>query len=459
MPGIDIKDNVFKVPQKAYSLGDYDRLVNNTLATGIQQVIGMTGNKSEPVSLIFAKKLFKTVESVKSWIDKNKDFQYKESNEMTMSACYDEFASEEFIEYYDIPVESFNEVNPNGWLFICREFDLDGRGKVTEKDLIEMKENIENNVRGIKLDIDYDHKKRSDKAAGWYGEMKLEKITIHNGREVWALFTKPEWTKEALKTLEEKEYRYFSPEIAFKYYDNEKKKWYKNVLFGGGLTNRPEIKGQPMIGEVADEGARKLNEEDKMKLSELMKVIGVSFSEDEEANVKAIGSKFEEQEKTIKKQKEDITEMTESVKKLGEEKEGAEKAKKDREVKVLKLEEEEKERVQKDADDRVKALCEKAIKEEKVAPVDANFAEKSGHFYKLALSNIETAEKFLNSMEKIITKPEGSKTTDGETTSDKRYNEIKKLADSKMKENKELTFDEAFNEASTEITEDKGGNE
>jgi phage I-like protein len=118
-----------------------------------------------------------------------------------------------------------------------------GYFEVTPQTLSEMKTNFDANVRGIDMSFDYFHD--SDKeASGWVKGLELKE----NGQELWASV---DWTPKATQKLSERELRYFSPDFAFKWADPEKGGVYKNVLFGGGLTNRPFVKEMAAI--VADE--------------------------------------------------------------------------------------------------------------------------------------------------------------------------------------------------------------
>jgi hypothetical protein len=92
--------------------------------------------------------------------------------------------------------------------------------------------NVNRKIRGQDLDIDYDHKKRTDEAAGWIKSADVRS----NG--LWALV---EFTKAAAQKIRDKAYRYFSPEFADKWQDNQGQA-HQDVLFGGGLTNRPFLK-------------------------------------------------------------------------------------------------------------------------------------------------------------------------------------------------------------------------
>lgn len=118
-----------------------------------------------------------------------------------------------------------------------------GAFEITPLVLAEMKANFDANIRGIDMAFDYFHASDQN-ASGWVKELTLEE----NGTELWA---DVDWTPTAQRKLSEREVRYFSPDFAFKWTDPEKNTAYSNVLFGGGLTNRPFVKEMKAI--VADE--------------------------------------------------------------------------------------------------------------------------------------------------------------------------------------------------------------
>lgn len=95
-------------------------------------------------------------------------------------------------------------------------------------------DNVNNNVVGTALDIDYDHKAYTGKAAGWVQQAE--------SRGAAGLHLLIEWTPEAVQSIRNGEYRYFSPEYADAWTHPKSQKEFKDVLRGGGITNRPFLK-------------------------------------------------------------------------------------------------------------------------------------------------------------------------------------------------------------------------
>ncbi len=114
-----------------------------------------------------------------------------------------------------------------------------GYFEITTKTLSEMKANHDANIRGLDMAFDYFHKSDED-AAAWVKSLELSE----DGQ---ALFAVVDWTPTAEKKLAEREIRYFSPDFAFKWTDPERGTIHNNVLFGGGLTNRPFVKEMEAI--------------------------------------------------------------------------------------------------------------------------------------------------------------------------------------------------------------------
>jgi len=139
-------------------------------------------------------------------------------------------------------------------------------------------DSVKQRVRGIDPDIDYDHKRDSTKgnvAAGWVKDADVRQDGL------WLLV---EWTDQAKKEIKDKKYRYFSTEFV-KEWVNEKGEQFRDVVLGGGLTNRPFLKNLVPVNlnELYDE-------ENQMDRAELARVLGLS----EDASDDDIKSKIQE---------------------------------------------------------------------------------------------------------------------------------------------------------------------
>ena len=144
------------------------------------------------------------------------------------------------------------------WITMCREGDWPydkarGHLKITEQTIDNFIKNFKENVRGMSdesghpiLDIDYDHKEFNGKAAGWIVDLRKSEKTLADGRKVKVLEGKPDWTPDAQEAIKKGEYKGYS--IEFDDWKNpETGKLYKDVLFGGAVTNRPYVKNMPAI--------------------------------------------------------------------------------------------------------------------------------------------------------------------------------------------------------------------
>ena len=150
---------------------------------------------------------------------------------------------------------------------------LHGKINITQNRVERFVKNFNDNVREIDLDIDYDHKEFDTKAAGWIKEL------ADKGQDgLWALI---EWTASAWRSLRDREFRYFSPEFVDEWEHPRTHQKFKDVLFGGAITNRPFLKGiLPInlseLGLPFNQGVL-MNEQ----LRQFAELLGVTLSEED----------------------------------------------------------------------------------------------------------------------------------------------------------------------------------
>lgn len=132
----------------------------------------------------------------------------------------------------DIVLEE-KEGKKTSWIEIFREgsWSHPKHGIIlgTKKLFNDFIDNWKNNILGRDIAIDRTHNPE-DGATGWVKDMKIV------GDRLKALI---EFTPWGIELIEQKGFKYFSPEYRDSYIDKESGKEYKNVLFGGGITNRP----------------------------------------------------------------------------------------------------------------------------------------------------------------------------------------------------------------------------
>lgn len=105
---------------------------------------------------------------------------------------------------------------------------------ITPERVARFADNVNKGVRGQALDIDYDHKQHNGKAAGWVKSAEARPDGL------WIMV---EWVKEAWNDIKSGAYRYFSPEFVDEWVHPATQSKFSDVLFGGGITNRPFLKG------------------------------------------------------------------------------------------------------------------------------------------------------------------------------------------------------------------------
>jgi hypothetical protein len=144
-----------------------------------------------------------------------------------------------------------------------------GKINFTADRLQRFADSVKKKVRGIALDIDYDHKAdptKGNEAAGWVEDAKVEGD---------ALMLLVEWTKSAAEKIQEGAYRYFSPEFQDEWTDSQGIQ-HRDVLFGGGVTNRPFLKDLLPINLSELTFAENKNEGKGMDLAKLRKLYGLA---------------------------------------------------------------------------------------------------------------------------------------------------------------------------------------
>lgn len=165
-------------------------------------------------------------------------------------------------------------------------------------------DNVNNNVRSQQLDIDYDHKAKRSDAAGWVAKAEARADGL------WLLV---EWTKEAAGKIKDKAYRYFSPEFVDEWVHPKTNVLHKNVLFGGGITNRPFLKDILPINmeEVFANASKPTTASKEGKLMDLVQLqaevkklseqFGIPEGTDEGQTFTVIATKFAEAQALVKK--------------------------------------------------------------------------------------------------------------------------------------------------------------
>jgi len=137
---------------------------------------------------------------------------------------------------------------------------------------------VKSKLRGIDPDVDYDHKLDPSKgrvAAGWIKDADVREDGL------WLLV---EWTEKAKDAIKNREYRYFSPEFTREWI-NEKGEKLKNVVLGGGLTNRPFLKNLVPVNLHEIEGYEQENVMDPKKLAQLLGLSEDASEEDIETKL------------------------------------------------------------------------------------------------------------------------------------------------------------------------------
>ena len=146
---------------------------------------------------------------------------------MTFSAGY--LVDLQSVKFNDSSNESWIQAMPLGKY----THPIYGVIELTAERIARFADNVNKKVRGQDLDIDYDHKAKTDEAAGW-----VVKADARNDG-LWLLVS---WTEKARQLIKDRAYRYFSPEFTDSWKHPKSGETFTDVLAGGGITNRPFLK-------------------------------------------------------------------------------------------------------------------------------------------------------------------------------------------------------------------------
>jgi len=345
-----------------------------------------------------------------------------------------------------------------------------GKIKISEKEIGEFIDNFNDDVRRD-LPITEGHSVGKElPAIGWFKEL------LNKGRDgLWAVV---EWTKQGRKLLEEKSYKYFSPEYYTAYDDPETHKVYNNVLVGGALTNSPYFKGLKAIvlseqtllkdmnleeilkkeaSELTDEETKfvkenesELSDDDKEKFKDALAEGVEEGDDDEKAKAEA-----KEKEETEAKEK------AEAEAKEKEEAEEKEKEKQEGSDKIIQMSEKVVRVLESNAKEGVKAMAILRRKEVEsiVDKFTFNESKESGLILPKSRGKVvdfllSLSEKQRNEFQEILNDfPKGklfSELGKDSGVAVKASEKAQLLVDEKMSKDKELTYSQALGQVFSE---------
>lgn len=184
-----------------------------------------------------------------------------------------------------------------------------GRVSITEEMLKSFSENHSNGAYGVDLMIDYDHKQ--SEAAGWVRSVFLSA----DGK---TLYGEVKWTPKGAKALEDRDFRYFSPEFTTNYKHPHTGVSHGPTLLGGGLVNRPFLKMDAIVSFKEKQN----NKEVKMETIALTEHNAIKA--DLEKTITEFKLAEEKAKSVIQGQKDEIKTLSEENAALKKEKEQAE---------------------------------------------------------------------------------------------------------------------------------------
>lgn len=174
-----------------------------------------------------------------------------------------------------------------------------GPFEITREHVLAFVENHNAKVRGIDIAVDFSHNSEGV-AAGWFKELQASE----NDKGGYSLLARVDWTPTAEESLRRKEFRYLSGDFTLDYVSEENGKHFGPTLLGAGLTNRPFIKGMDPVVQLSErkEGDT-MNEQEKKELQDAKDAAAKAAKDLEAANLKLSESqkKLDEQKQKDEK--------------------------------------------------------------------------------------------------------------------------------------------------------------
>lgn len=199
---------------------------------------------------------------------------------------------------------------PSSWIHAMTRGKYDhvvyGEIDFSDERLQRFADSVNNKVREIEPDVDYDHKKRTDEAAGWVKKAEVRTDGLY-------LFV--EWTKDAATKIRSKAYKYFSPEFVDEWVHPKSQTKFSDVLSGGAITNRPFLKDlSPLNLSEMLKGTDDPEEGNDMDPKKFAELLGLA----EDATEEQLLAKIKEFKEKAEKEPVKLTDAETELKKLAE---------------------------------------------------------------------------------------------------------------------------------------------
>lgn len=317
-------------------------------------------------------------------------------------------------------------------LFIARESPLKHRRGITKDDIKSMFANFNKKAIGRDVDVDYEHKEgpMGGKAAGWVESLEMVE---ENGKLV--LYGVPQYTPTAEKAVNEKEYKYTSPQIGFNWSHPETGENFGTVLKSIALLNNPQLIGQKAVQDMYAE-INKTIEEEEWKMDKLL------------AMLVALDSKFAES-----KTEADVIGAFKSIVKEKDEKySDLEKKLKDSEARYSELKKKEDERKIAEKDSAVDGMVKYAIESFKVSKAQSDLYFKEVVSKRYDEGKFTELKKEIDDMpEQVGLKRQGSGDDGKKVDADKFAEQDKKIE--AYREKHKCSYRDAYNAITSEEEE------